>query len=77
MLETVKYLTRYNSMEKIIVNRVKCKHCGDIITSKHRHDYQMCKCGKVSVDGGTAYLRRGFQTSPDTDYEEMSEVQKD
>ena len=54
----------------IIKNQVKCNHCGDIIESKHRHDFVTCKCGRVSVDGGHAYLRRCFEE--DNDYTEMS-----
>ena len=45
----------------IIVNKAKCRLCGDIIESKHRHDYVECKCGEISVDGGKDYLRRGFK----------------
>lgn len=38
-------------------NRAKCKLCGDIIESIHTHDYQMCKCGEIAVDGGKDYHR--------------------
>lgn len=34
-------------------NRAKCKLCGDILESFHRHDYVACKCGEISVDGGS------------------------
>lgn len=62
-------------MKKMIIkrNRAKCLFCGDIIESKFRHDFVTCSCGKLSVDGGTAYLRRSFD-----DYsmvEDMSEVE--
>ena len=43
---------------RIIRNAIRCKLCGDIIESTHRHDFKWCKCGKVAVDGGTAYLKR-------------------
>jgi len=43
---------------KIIKNSAQCRLCGDIITSKHVHDYERCKCGEISVDGGNEYLRR-------------------
>lgn len=43
---------------KVIVNKVRCKSCDDIIESKHRHDFVYCKCGKIAVDGGKEYLRR-------------------
>lgn len=42
----------------ITKNAAKCLSCGTIIESKHRHDFVTCKCGKISVDGGRAYLRR-------------------
>ena len=44
--------------EKIKVNKCQCRVCGDIIESKHRHDFVTCKCGAISVDGGQDYLRR-------------------
>ena len=58
-------------MQKIISNRIKCKKCGDIIESKYTHDFKMCRCGAVGVDGGHDYLRR--QGNPD-DWEELSEI---
>lgn len=62
---------------KIIRNRAKCNNCGDIVESRHVHEFVGCTCynesgGKtgIAVDGGTEYLRR----SGDLDnYEEMSE----
>lgn len=58
-------------MQKIITNKIRCKKCGDIIESKHVHDFKMCKCGAVGVDGGHDYLRR--LGNPD-DWEGLSEV---
>jgi len=58
---------------KVIVNKIKCKKCGDIIESTHRHDFKICKCGAVAVDGGHDYLRR----SGDLDgYDELSVTEK-
>ena len=54
----------------IIKNQVKCNHCGDIIESRHRHDFRTCSCGAVSVDGGRDYLRRCYKA--EGDYEELS-----
>ena len=56
-------------MKKILVNRIKCKKCGDVIESKNRHDFQSCSCGAVSVDGGLDYIRR---CGEEDDYEELS-----
>lgn len=42
----------------ILSNQIKCLSCGESIYSVQRHDFQTCSCGKSSVDGGMAYLRR-------------------
>lgn len=55
----------------IIINKIKCKKCGEIIESKHRHDFKFCKCGSVAVDGGKDYLRRLGNLE---DYEELSNI---
>lgn len=57
-------------MEKIITNKIRCKKCGDIIESTHRHDFKFCKCGAVAVDGGKDYLRRCGNRE---EWEELSE----
>ena len=45
----------------IVQNEAKCGKCGDIIVSKHVHDFAECGCGAIFVDGGMEYLRRGFE----------------
>lgn len=62
-------------MEKIKINKIRCKRCGDITKSKTVHDFKFCKCGAVAVDGGKEYLRRCFINTED-DYEELSEYEK-
>ncbi len=42
----------------IYVNAAICSVCGWFIRSKNKHDYVTCKCGAVSVDGGSHYCRR-------------------
>lgn len=37
-------------------NSAKCKLCQCIIESFHRYDYVSCKCGEISVDGGSDYF---------------------
>lgn len=44
---------------KLTCNKAKCAKCGDIIESKHRHDYKECSCHSIMVDGGLDYIRRG------------------
>jgi hypothetical protein len=48
-------------MEKqIILNRVQCRECGEVLTSYNRHDYKTCGCtNETMVDGGTYYQRYG------------------
>jgi len=57
-------------MMRIKVNKIRCKKCGDVIESLHRHDFKFCKCGAVAVDGGKDYLRR---LGNKEDWEDLSE----
>ncbi|MCR4622062.1 MAG: hypothetical protein K5663_08265 [Clostridiales bacterium] len=59
---------------RIIRNAIRCNHCGDIIESTSVHDFRMCHCGCVSVDGGHEYLRRCFTYSP-VDFTDLSEIE--
>ena len=60
--------------ERIIINAIQCRHCGEVIESKSVHDFVTCSCGACSVDGGREYLRRCYTTAPEKDYIELSEV---
>jgi hypothetical protein len=40
-------------------NMAKCRLCGDVIESRHTHDFVRCKCREIFVDGGLEYLRAG------------------
>ena len=45
---------------QIILNRVQCKNCGEVLTSYNRHDYKTCGCeNETMIDGGTDYQRYG------------------
>lgn len=44
----------------IVLNMAQCLKCKDVIASRHRHDFQTCSCGELSVDGGYDYLRRAY-----------------
>ena len=59
---------------KIKSNKIRCKLCGDVIESKHRHDFKMCSCRKSGVDGGLDYLRRIGNRE---DIEELSDYDED
>ena len=60
-----------NMEEYIIINRIKCAHCGDILVSNNRNDLKFCSCKKVGIDGGREYLRRIFDDK--FDYFDLSE----
>ena len=70
--------------KKILVNKARCKLCGDVVESKHRHDFRSCSCGAMSVDGGREYIRRAwsgersyYDTVEDLNvYEELSPTDK-
>ena len=46
---------------QIIKNAAKCLVCNEVVESKHRHDFAICKCGNVAVDGGKDYLKRSVR----------------
>lgn len=61
--EAVKALHLYDQYKepeyaRIIRNAIECGKCGDVIESKHPHDYKACKCGGCIVDGGLERLAR-------------------
>ena len=60
-------------IDKIKTNKIKCKKCGDIIESTSVHDFKLCSCGTVAVDGGHEYLRR---LGIEEDFEDLSHVMK-
>ena len=47
-------------MRRIVINKIRCKKCCDVIESTHRHDFKYCRCGAVSIDGGTDYQKVGW-----------------
>lgn len=62
-------------MSRIIRNAIQCNFCNQVVESKHRHDFRECRCGRVFVDGGKSYLRRGFKH--ESDFEDLSEFVDD
>lgn len=50
----------------ILRNAAQCAKCGDVIESRHRHDFVSCSCGAIFVDGGRDYIRYGW--TDDGDY---------
>lgn len=57
---------------RILKNAARCKVCKTYIESHYRHDFQMCKCGKVFVDGGHDYLHWGGEPN---EIEDLSVVE--
>jgi hypothetical protein len=61
---------------KIKVNKAKCLCCGTVIESKTVHDFQTCECGALSVDGGREYLKRGWDSSKNGGWTDLSEFEE-
>ena len=61
--------------EKIKINKIQCKSCGDVIESKHDHDLVWCSCKRIAVDGGRSYLRRIFKKNKE-EFIEHSEYEE-
>lgn len=61
-------------MKRVVIlkNRIRCKLCGDVIESKHVHNFVTCSCGACSVDGGQDYLRR---CGNHDDWEDLTETE--
>lgn len=57
-------------MRRLTKNAARCRDCGTLLESKHRHDYRSCPCGNA-VDGGLDYEHR-FATREGA-LEELSE----
>jgi hypothetical protein len=69
-------LPKKRTRTRITRNAVRCKECGDVIESKHVHDFVWCSCGTVAVDGGHEYLRRCGDFSDMEDLSESMEVEE-
>ena len=66
----------FDKPRRIKKNAIKCLKCGDVIESKHRHDFVMCSCKSCFVDGGHDYCRVGGNPGDIeflTEYEEENE----
>jgi hypothetical protein len=46
------------------MSKGQCTSCGDVVESKHRHDFVRCKCGESFLDGGDEYSRYGGSIAP-------------
>lgn len=59
---SIKQLAEKQKKRKLIANIAQCKRCGDIIESRHRHDFVWCSCGSLAVDGGLDYSKRSCES---------------
>lgn len=57
--------------EICIKNSIICNKCGEEIISEHSHDFKMCSCGSVGVDGG---IGDGYRRLIGSDYTDTSIV---
>jgi len=51
LINSVQNLTKGSSMKRVLINKVRCKKCNDIIESKHSYDFKRCECGEIFIDG--------------------------
>lgn len=49
---------KQNLIKIIIVNKIQCLRCKDILISEHTHHYKWCKCRTCCVYGGKTILKR-------------------
>lgn len=73
--DTPKLERRKKDIGDIWSNSAQCLKCGEILRSKNRHDYVTCKCGNLSVDGGSWYCKRSYEDQ--STVKEMNETFSD
>lgn len=44
---------------RITKNSAQCASCGQVLVSRHVHDFVSCGCGAIFIDGGNEYFRAG------------------
>lgn len=49
--------------EIILLNRIQCRCCGDILTSENNDKEIWCSCGEVGISGGFESLIRLVKTT--------------
>ena len=52
---------KYFDTGDIYINAAKCHSCNWFVRSRNRHDMRSCRCGNISVDGGSHYARRSYK----------------
>lgn len=60
-------MTKCIKDRRLTRNAAKCLKCNTTVESKHRHDFVMCACGDLFVDGGLEYNRAGFKNLSDVE----------
>lgn len=46
--------------EQLVLNRIICLECAEVLTSYYTHDYKTCNCAnQTMIDGGLDYQRYG------------------
>jgi hypothetical protein len=61
----------YNGLRYIQTkNSIQCLHCQDILTSQSVHDFHMCSCKTVGIDGGISAGNRVLGNR--SDYKDLS-----
>jgi len=54
-----------------VIHAVFCKKCLEIIESTHIHDFKMCPCGAVGIDGGISDENRVLGDPSDIEIRSM------
>lgn len=60
-IDTPEAERRTKNVGDVWINAAVCHNCADFIRSRNRHDYVSCKCGNISVDGGSWYGHMSFR----------------
>ena len=59
-IDTPKSERRRLGVGDVWSNAAECLECGQTVRSCNRHDFRSCRCGNLSVDGGSWYCKRTY-----------------
>jgi hypothetical protein len=59
--ETPKNFRKSLNVGDIWINAAICHKCAEYVRSRNVHDFVTCRCGNISVDGGSYYAKRSFE----------------
>lgn len=71
----VEMAVRRLATPRLLVNQARCLGCRDEPVSTDTHEMRTCRCGRLLVDGGLSYTRRGYRDDDGPSWEELAQYE--